>query len=74
MTTPSKSTGEWRRSIQDISKRFSSIGERRPSISLTNNESSGAGGTRTRRMSTTKVVDNRPKHLILGEFELANVV
>ncbi|CAF1598639.1 unnamed protein product [Adineta ricciae] len=45
---------------------------RRPSISLTNNDSSGVPATRTRRMS--KVVDTRPKHLILGDFELANVV
>lgn len=35
---------------------------------------SAPGTTRTRRMSTTKVVDQRPKHLILGDFELANVV
>ena len=47
-----------------------SSGERRPSISVAGSEIS----TRTRRMSTTKIVDTRPKHLILGDFELANVV
>ncbi len=36
--------------------------------------STGFNATRTRRMSTTKIVDNRPKHLMLGDFELANVV
>ena len=30
--------------------------------------------SRTRRVSTTKLIDNRPKHLTLGDFELTNVV
>ena len=50
-------------------------GERRGSISLANSDVSGGHApARQRRMSTSKVVDNRPKHLILGDFELANVV
>ncbi|CAF0843803.1 unnamed protein product [Adineta steineri] len=47
-------------------------GGRRPSISSTNADSTGTTVPRPRRMS--KVVDTRPKHLILGDFELANVV
>jgi hypothetical protein len=43
-------------------------------MSLANSEASGSGATRTRRMSTNRVIDTRPKHLILGDFELANVV
>ncbi|CAF0988850.1 unnamed protein product [Rotaria sp. Silwood1] len=53
------------------------LSERRGSMSLASSESSlltVPGSTRTRRMSTTKVIDQRPKHLMLGDFELANVV
>lgn len=53
------------------------LGERRGSITVASSETSllsVPGSTRTRRMSTTKVVDSRPKHLMLGDFELANVV
>lgn len=50
-------------------------GERRGSISLAAGDASTSHApTRTRRMSTTKIVDTRPKHLMLGDFELANVV
>ncbi len=40
-------------------------------MSLANSE---GGAARTRRMSTNRVIDTRPKHSILGDFELANVV
>ncbi len=56
---------------------FNHLGQRRSSISLAGSDASlstGFNATRTRRMSTTKIVDNRPKHLMLGDFELANVV
>ncbi|CAF3886479.1 unnamed protein product, partial [Rotaria sordida] len=53
------------------------LSEKRGSMSLASSEASlltVPGSTRTRRMSTTKVIDQRPKHLMLGDFELANVV
>ncbi len=53
------------------------LGERRGSISLAGSDASvstAPNTTRTRRASITKVTDTRPKHLILGDFELANVV
>jgi len=56
---------------------YNHLGERRGSISLAGSDASSSlvpGTTRTRRMSTTKIVDTRPKHLMLGDFELANVV
>jgi hypothetical protein len=56
---------------------YNHLGERRGSISLAGSDASSSlvsGATRTRRMSTTKIVDTRPKHLMLGDFELANVV
>jgi len=54
------------------------LGERRGSISLAGSDASlstAPSTTRTRRMSTTtKIIDTRPKHLMLGDFELTNVV
>jgi len=41
---------------------------------LANNGTATPTATRARRMSVAKVVDTRPKHLMLGDFELANVV
>ena len=51
--------------------------ERNGSLSLAGSETSSLTApstTRARRNSTTKIIDNRPKHLMLGDFELANVV
>ena len=53
------------------------LGERNGSLSLAGSETSSLTApstTRARRNSTTKIIDNRPKHLMLGDFELANVV
>ncbi|CAF3183181.1 unnamed protein product [Rotaria socialis] len=51
--------------------------ERHGSFSLADSEISVATTTstvRTRRSSANKIVDNTPKHSILGDFELANVI
>ena len=56
---------------------LSPLGERRGSLSLAAGDASlpaTHANPRARRMSTSKVVDNRPRHLVLGDFELTNVV
>ncbi len=76
MATPARSTGALMICLIVINKYFKtdSIGERRPSIPMANSDSSMPNAARTRRMSMAKAIDTRPKHLILGDFELANVV
>ncbi|CAF3789579.1 unnamed protein product [Rotaria sp. Silwood1] len=53
------------------------LSEHRGSISLATSEASlttASSTNRASRMSTSKTIDNRPKHLILGNFELSNVI
>ncbi|CAF1335593.1 unnamed protein product [Rotaria sp. Silwood1] len=53
------------------------LSEHRGSISLATNEASlttASSTNRASRMSISKTIDNRPKHLILGNFELSNVI
>mgnify|MGYP006892785366 CR=1 FL=1 len=56
---------------------FLFLAERHGTTSLANSDASvstGVSTTRTRRMSVNKIVDTRPKHLMLGDFELTHVV
>lgn len=52
------------------------LADRTGSLNLAGSDASISTTTSTarHRMLTNKLVDNRPKHLILGDFELTNVV